>query len=404
MLWSRKPVPKSDRARHAGLDLTASRVLGVSLGSGKVRNVGFDGPAAELALFIAMDRRTPEVGRAGYTLCRKMPHAVCSNFLPFLAQTKEWRAGRLALTPETALELAFQRVREAVAVESDAVALALPAYLAPAQVGRVTAAAARSQLPLKGTMVGPLAAVAMRSAAVATGEPAARDGVIPLRASPEVPGAVVVVDVDEHALSAVVVAVERDVVRLVTADCWPRFGMKAWKDRLLEAVSDRCVRLCRRDPRDSADAEQSLFEQLDDGLDRARAGQRISLTVRTDHWFQDVIQTPEEMAANCFALARGSAEAVRETVTDAGLAAPVRDVWLTHEAGRLPGLSQALLQHSHVGARHESLPRETVAQAAAMLVPRYLAADLPRAHLDDAIPLPPGEPRKNGASSKSAPR
>ena len=55
---------------------------------------------------------------------------------------------------------------------------------------------------------------------------------------------------------------------MVGTAVWPRLAVKAWKDKLLDAVSDRCVRLCRRDPRDSAEAEQSLFEQLDDSLDR----------------------------------------------------------------------------------------------------------------------------------------
>ncbi|WP_171471264.1 hypothetical protein [Frigoriglobus tundricola] len=86
---------------------------------------------------------------------------------------------------------------------------------------------------------------------------------------------------------------------------WPRLNVKAWKDRLLDAISDRCVRLCRRDPRDSAEAEQALFEQLDEALDRARAGQRSSLCVRTAHWFQDVVQQPEEFEAHC-ARARAS--------------------------------------------------------------------------------------------------
>ena len=81
---------------------------------------------------------------------------------------------------------------------------------------------------------------------------------------------------------------------MVASACWPRAGLKAWKDRLVDAVSDRCVRLCRRDPRDSADAEQALFEQLDDALDRVRAGHRVSLTVRTAHWFQDVPQQPDD--------------------------------------------------------------------------------------------------------------
>jgi hypothetical protein len=196
------------------------------------------------------------------------------------------------------------------------------------------------------------------------------------------------VEVDEFALSAVAVAVEREQVRLLSAAHWPRFSQKAWKERLLDAVSDRCVRLCRRDPRDSADAEQLLFLQLDEAQDRARAGQRVSLTVRTAHWFQDVILQPEEFDAQCVALAQGSSEAVRELVSGLGLPVPPRDIWLTHEANRLPGFFGTLRQDVPAGTVLNALPRDAIANAAAMLVPRWLAAELPRAHLDSVIPIP----------------
>ena len=58
----------------------------------------------------------------------------------------------------------------------------------------------------------------------------------------------------------------------ISSAFWPRFSLKAWKDRLLDAVDGVDLRLCRRDPRDSADAEQALFEQIDDCLDRSVPG------------------------------------------------------------------------------------------------------------------------------------
>jgi hypothetical protein len=252
-----------------------------------------------------------------------------------------------------------------------------------------------------------LALVAMRAAAVSTGKPIAHeeptpDWVIRLRPTSDGPGTVVVVDVDEYALSAVVVAVERDRVRLVTSACWPRFSQKAWKERLIDAVADRCIRLCRRDPRDSADAEQSIFEQLDDALDRARSGLRSNLTVRTDHWFQDVVLQPDEFDGLCSALAKGTAEAIHDMVGGIGLPVPPREVWLTHEASRLPGLNATIQLNSHEGTAIETLPRRAVAHAAASLVSRWLSAELPRAHLDSVIPLPalrselPAEKPKSG--------
>lgn len=101
------------------------------------------------------------------------------------------------------------------------------------------------------------------------------------------------------------------------------------------------------------------------------------------------MQQPDELEAACAALTRGAGEAVRELLGTEGLAAPPRAVWLTHAAGRLPGLARAVHQNTPDGTAVEVLPPGAVAQAAAALVPRWLAAELPRVHLDAMIPLPP---------------
>ena len=408
MLWSRKPTPVHDRARAVGIDLTASRVL-AEAGGGKTHAIVLDEPDAELAMFIAGDRRAPEVGRAGFALCRKMPHVVCSNFLPTLGQSREWRIGRHALIAEAALGLVFEKIRGPIANESDAIALALPAYLSPSQVTRVGITAGRVKFPLKGTAVGALALAANRAATLLAGKPAApgvagAEWVVPLRPASGGPGAVVVIDADEFASSAVLVSVENDVVRVIGSAVWPRLAVKVWKDKLLDAIADRCVRMCRRDPRDSADAEQMLFEQLDEAFDRARAGQRIGLTVRTAHWFQDVVQQPEEFETQCAALARLAGDSVRDFVSGIGLAEPPRAVWLTDAAGRLPGFVRAVHGNTPEGTAVEILPPNAVAIATAALVPRWLAGDLPRAHLDSMIPLAKDSAAPAEAAKMSVPR
>src|SRR5689334_16946342 len=115
MLWSRKTIPVHEKARAVGVDLTSSRARAVAIGAGKSRPLLLEDSNEELPLFLALDRRSPEIGRAGYALCRKMPHAVCSNFLPALTQTREWRWGRLSVTPENALEVALNAIRGPVA-------------------------------------------------------------------------------------------------------------------------------------------------------------------------------------------------------------------------------------------------------------------------------------------------
>ena len=173
MLWSKKSKPVHEKTRAVGIDLTSSRARAVAATAGIWRPLVLDAPAEDMVMFLALDRRMPEVGKAGYALCRKTPHAVCSNFLAAIGHTREWRCGRNTLTPDTALELAFQKLRDAVAAESEATVLALPSYMSPSQIGKMVASTAKAKFPIKGTAVGALALVADRAASLLTGKPVA---------------------------------------------------------------------------------------------------------------------------------------------------------------------------------------------------------------------------------------
>ena len=409
MLWSRKaPQPPADRTKLVGLDLNAGRARAVACGGGRTRAVLLDDPAEELALAVSLERRHPEVGRAGVAACRRLPHLVCANFLPLLGQPKEWRGSRVTLTPESALAAVFEKIRPAVTAESDALGLVLPAYLSPAQVKAVAAAAQKARLPLRGSASAPVAIAAHRAAAVLAAkapppaDPAPDGGrpdwVVPLRVPAGGPGAAVVIDADEYALSAAAVQVDPGEVHLVAAGYWPRASVKAWKDRLVDALSDRCVRVCRRDPRDSAEAEQALFEQLDPALDRARHGQPVTVTVRAAHWYQDLHLQPGDFDAACGGLVKAAVDGVREVFGSASLPVPPRVVWLTHAAARLPGLAAAVYQNCPEQTAVAMLPPAAGAEAAAALLARWLAGGLSPGHLDVAIPLQPSA----GGSQPSA--
>ncbi|MBN9517809.1 hypothetical protein J0H58_04695 [bacterium] len=394
MLWSKKPAPVHDKSRVVGIDLTASRLRAVSVGAGKVRVLVLDDPAEELVLAVACDRRMPEAGHAGAALRRLAPHSVCLGFLHAVGQPREFPAGRHSLTADAALDYAFAKAAAPLAAETEAAALLVPTYLTPAQVARVVALAGKAKLPLKGTASAALAVAAHRASAVLTGRPVAQPGmtngdVIPLRPAATGPGAAVVIDADEAALTAAVVKIERDAAKVVAAAHWPKAGLKGWMDRLVDAVSDRCVRLCRRDPRDSAEAEQALYDQLDAALDRPRTGAPVALSARIGHWFQDLTEPADDFDLHAAALAKWSAEAVREFVSGCGVPTAPRVVWLTHAAGRLPGLGRAVHLRAPEGTAVELLPPGAAAHAAAALVPRWVAGDLSRSHLDGTIPLPP---------------
>ncbi|MFO0800961.1 MAG: hypothetical protein U0804_26140 [Gemmataceae bacterium] len=389
MLWSRKPAPVHDKSRVVGIDLTASRARAVSVGGGKVRVLVLDDPAEELVLAVAGDRRTPEVGHAGAGLRRTAPHAVALGFLPAVGQSREFPAGRHSPTADTLVELALAKVGATVAAETEAAGLVLPSYLTTPQAVKLAALAARAKVPLKGTAAAALAVAAHRAGSVLTGRPGttADGNVIPLRPGATGPGAAVVIDADEFALTATVVQVDRTAAKVTAAGHWPQAGLKPWMDRLIDGVSDRCVRLCRRDPRDSAEAEQALYEQLDATLDGYRTAGTATLSARIGHWYQDLAEPAEDFEQHTAALARGAAETIREFVTASGVPSPPRVVWLTHAAGRLPGFGRALHLHTPEGTAVEVLPPGAVAHAAAALVPRWAAGELPRTHLDGSLPL-----------------
>jgi hypothetical protein len=394
---SKKPVPSSgERARLVGVDVNASRVRAVTAGDGRSRALHLDGDREELALFVALDRRSPAVGIAGVDLTRRAPHAVCSNFLPLLGRPQEWRGPRLTLNPTSATQAVLDKLQAPIHAESDAVGFALPPYLAASQVVTFQELSHIAKLPVRGTAAGPLAVAAHRAAFVLSPKapPARRvydederPNVLPLRVQEAISGAVLMIDVDEFALTASLIVVNSAEVSLQSTASWTQASSKAWNDRLIDAISDRCVKRCRRDPRDSADAEQALYEQLEDLKDQAHHGQTARLSVRAAHWFQDLQFPPEELDALCAPILAGSLECLRQFLQSSALPVPPRAVWLSHAVGRLPGLAAKIYKHCPEQTTVSILPANAVGEAVAALVPRWLVGTLPRGHLDGCIPL-----------------
>jgi hypothetical protein len=305
-----------------GLDLNAGRARAVVTAPGQVTELVPLAGEAELPMAVSLEGRTPEVGRPGLALCRRAPHLACANFLPYVGERREWSAGRHRLDPAQAMALVFDRLRPACAA-GQAVTLAVPAYLRADQVAALAELAGQARLPVCGCVAAPLA--------------------VTLTAYAEQPwaGPALVLDADEHALTWAAVAVEFGQARLMESQSLPHLGLRAWKARLLDAVADRCVRQCRRDPRDSASAEQSLYDQLDGALDGCRRGQVVELIVHMAQWGQNLLLRPDELAAACAALtSRALAEMQALRLSLPSETAPV--LLVTDSAGRLPGLVRAL--------------------------------------------------------------
>lgn len=362
-----------DRSRLVGVDLSASRIRAVAAGVGSVRALHLDDPNEDLPLCVSLDRRPAQLGHAALARVRTLPHAVCCNFLPLVGTPNEWRGERLTLSADAALAECLNAVRPTIEAETDAAGLVLPGYLSVRQVRSILELATSARWPLRGSAVAPLAIASHRAA----GMTAAVRGVDPT---------VLIIDADEHAVSASLVAICTDEVKLLASTAVAKTGVKLWKDRLIDGLSDRCVRVCRRDPRDSSAAEQDLYLQLDDALDAARVGRRVTLGVRSEKWYQDLTLSPDEFEAVCEPVNRVAIDGLKQFLFSAPVTVPPRAVWLTFPAGRLPGLAAKIYKHSPENTQVSLLPANAAAEAATALVPRWLTGHLPRTHLDASIP------------------
>jgi hypothetical protein len=397
--WSRKSAEARGDRGPLGVDLNAGRARAAYGRATRNKLHPLDDPRPDLTLAISMEARSAEVGPKALAISRRLPHAVCSGYLPALRQPQEWKHGRHTLTPESATALALDRLRVACAPH-DGIAFGLPTYLSVAQVTALQGLTERAKLKVRGTVTVPLALAAERATHYLHGSrEEAADA--PTRTGRSITTtSVLIVDADDYALTAVVVRISEEEVRVLSSATLPRLGTKFWRERLLDSLSDRCVRLCRRDPRDTADTEQMLFDQIEDAIDRARTGQRVSLSVRSTHWYQDLVHAPADLAAFCTPLCRLAGEEMKNLTAAAGNDGP-RAVWLTHDAGRLPGLATALHQAMSERSSVRILHPEAAAAATANLIDRWAVGELPRTHLDTTIPLPPRpDPRLNPPRSQ----
>lgn len=392
MGWFSSKAANATERGSLGIDLNASRARAATGRASRNRILLLDDPHPDLPLAISLENRSPQLGRAGLSLVRRMPHLTCTNHLPFIGQPHEWKAGRHRLDALGAAALVFEKLLPHCNIY-DSIYFGLPTYLTVPQAARLSTVASKARFPLKGTATASLALVADRitaqNARLAKEETPEDDQSLALLkpAKAGQPFDIVVVDADDHALTVNLIRVEPSHVAFVASSVLPRLSARLWKDRLLDSLADRCVRACRRDPRDSAEAEQVLYEQIDDCLDRIRFGQKISLTVRSAHWFQDLVLRADEFEGFCTTLARDATTCVTDLVTSAALPEPPRAVWMTHEASRLPGLGRALhrsmAERTNVGV----LRPEAIAVSMAGLGERWQAGDLPNTHLDTAIPI-----------------
>jgi hypothetical protein len=355
-----------------GLDLNSSRARAVCGAAGLPRPMALDGTERELPLAISLERRRPEVGRAGLQLCRRLPHLVCLDFLAHLGEPRQWKAGRHRLDAAKAIALVLERLDPACAGVRG-LALTLPSYLTRIQAGQLATLLGKRRLPLLGSVSAPLA--------VAWSAHAQQ----PWR------GLALVLDVDEHALTWTAVAADEagalGQLRVLADKRFPQLSLRAWKECLLDGIADRSIQQSRRDPRDSAVAEQTLYEQLDEACDLSRQRQMLELVIQAEHWYQNLILAPAEFPAFCAALVRKTVQGLNAVLTAAQAEGLPSVVFVSAAASRLPGLLRGVQQYTGAGTRVLSLPADSAAKAAHELAAHWQSGAFPTGHADQALPL-----------------
>jgi hypothetical protein len=363
--------------RLIGLDLNATRARAVAGAADAGRPLALEGESTELPLAVSLEGRTPVAGRAALAHCRRLPHLTCSGFLPELGTARRWSAGRHRLDAAAAVGLAFERLEPALQARGKilkarpGLVLALPPYLTGPQLAMLTDLVDKARWSLLGSVTAPLALA--RAA---------------LRETPW-SGSAILADIDDHALTWSIVAETPAQAHLLGERTLPALNLQAWKSRLVDAISDRCIRHSRRDPRDSAVAEQMLYDQLDDVQDASAQGQAVEITIQAARWGQNLILQPQELAAACVALRREAVAELLDLVASIPARASISAVCFSAAAAVLPGLIAEV--EETVGGRVAMtlLPAETAARGAHDLAACFQRGELAAGHLDFTTPLAP---------------
>lgn len=388
-----------------GLDLNATRaraIQGENLGSGPHIPLGLplEGNERELPLAISLEERQLRVGRAGAGLCRRSPHLACVDFLPYLGEDRLWAGGRHRLDAATALVLICDHLQRRIG-RAEGVTVALPPYFHEAQAALLADVAGRARWRLLGSVPSPIA--------------------VALAAHEHLPwsGQAVVIDLDGYALTLSAVAVREDRVRVLHVHPATRLGRSVWLSRLLDGAALRCIRLSRRDPREVAETEQALFDQLAAVLDSQAREEPVQLVLQTPHWYQHLKFSADELSALCAPLVQRALAELHQFLAEIVELGSVGAVLMTGPAARLPGFAAAveeqiyqpeaepaleeesddfgesLIESDMLAARVHVLDDDAVARAAFDLALRQHRGELPRGHVD-CVSLPSNNAKERG--------
>jgi hypothetical protein len=181
---------------------------------------------------------------------------------------------------------------------------------------------------------------------------------------------------------------------LLHSESHASLGLRSWKEKLLGAVSDACVRRSRRDPRDSPAVEQALYDQLDGVLEACRQRRPAEIAFKVGDWCPKLVLTALDLAAACRTVLERSLTVFHSVQQTAAAHGPVGAVVVTSTAALLPGLLAALERAAaELGAAEENVPvnvrvlgADAVALAVHDLTGRWQRESIAPGHLA-SVPL-----------------
>ena len=386
-------------------DWNATRVRGVMGRAGTVPlPMPLEPPGVELPLALGLEKA--EIGSAALARCRTAARQTCTAFLPHLGTAKRWQAGRRPLDASAVCEMVWRRLQP-LASSARAVVLTVPGYLDAHQADTLRKLGEKVRLPALGSVSTILAAA------------------LAAHAEHFWQRSVLIVDADDHALTLGWVKGLADRAHLIESRSFTQLGVHGWKDRLINALADRMIRVHRRDPRDVPSAEQSIFDQLD-GLAHGGAAEKADAAWR--QWGALVHASLGASGAHA-ALLPGAAQQAAQEAAQLLTCWPASElppaIVLTHQASRLPGLIDALqplLAERGLSSSETVLPTtkvtgietedfgedllaaaatrsvlvltpEAPACAAHALAPLFRSGALPAGHLETMAPLGTGQCR-----------
>src|SRR5262245_50864391 len=105
-------MPRTGKPVLVGLDLNASRARAVS-GATDSQPLALllEGTSEELPVALSLEDRQVEVGSPGLSLCRRLPHLACLDFLGCLGTDRQWFSGRRRLDAAGALGSVLDHLR-----------------------------------------------------------------------------------------------------------------------------------------------------------------------------------------------------------------------------------------------------------------------------------------------------